>query len=164
MFFSNVIGFDGFIILLTIVNILLVALPTKKLSVKIQEQIKKVVYYPISVLQEKLNDIYDESQLDLQKLSLLHHKEERYHQIFVSITSILPLLGILGTVIALLNSANADIAILKSNFTSALTSTFWGLLGAIICKGVEGVISPIIEQNQHFLNLLLSRIDAAHDQ
>ena len=58
----------------------------------------------------------------------------------------LPLLGTLGTVIGLINnSINADA--LQSNFLYALTSTFWGLIGAIIVKFVDSMwISKIMQK------------------
>ena len=48
----------------------------------------------------------------------------------------LPLLGTLGTVIGLINnSVNPDA--LQTNFLYALTSTFWGLVGAIVLKFLD---------------------------
>jgi len=58
----------------------------------------------------------------------------------------LPLLGTLGTVIGLINnSINADA--LQSNFLYALTSTFWGLIGAIILKFLDELwISKLMQE------------------
>lgn len=57
----------------------------------------------------------------------------------------LPLLGTLGTVVGLINnSINADA--LQSNFLYALTSTFWGLIGAIIVKFVDAMWTSKIMQ------------------
>lgn len=57
----------------------------------------------------------------------------------------MPLLGTLGTVIGLINnSINADA--LQSNFLYALTSTFWGLVGAIIVKFVDAMWTSKIMQ------------------
>jgi len=58
----------------------------------------------------------------------------------------LPLLGTLGTVIGLINnSINAEA--LQSNFLYALTSTFWGLVGAIIVKFADTMwISKIMQK------------------
>ena len=159
MFFSNIIGYDGIIILLTIANILLIVLPIRTISFQVQRRIKKVVYLPIADLVERINKTNKKEELDLHELNHMHQRSEKLYQIFVSITSILPLLGILGTVIALLKSANADIEMLKTNFTFALTSTFWGLAGAIVCKALEGVLSPAVEHNGQSIALLMSRLD-----
>lgn len=49
-----------------------------------------------------------------------------------------PLLGTLGTVVSLIaNSVNPSE--LESNFLYALTSTFWGLVMALICKALESI-------------------------
>ena len=46
-----------------------------------------------------------------------------------------PLLGTLGTVVGLIN--NTVSGDLEKNFLLALTTTFWGLLFAILCKMLE---------------------------
>ncbi len=158
MFFSNIFGFDGIIMLLTILNVVLITVPVRTISLKVQGRLKKVVYLSVSVLEDRINK-KNNNELDLNELTHMHQQSEKLYQIFVAITSILPLLGILGTVIALLNSANADIELLKTNFTFALTSTFWGLMGAIICKALEGVLSPAVEHNGQALALLMTRLD-----
>ena len=84
---------------------------------------------------------------------ILHKKEKAktqtadlfYRFIQYSIEA-LPLLGTLGTVIGLIgNSIDADA--LQSNFLFALTSTFWGLVGAIILKFVDSIwISKLMQK------------------
>ncbi|MBE5951986.1 MAG: MotA/TolQ/ExbB proton channel family protein [Lachnospiraceae bacterium] len=74
---------------------------------------------------------------------VLHLKEkhktdtaELFYRFLKYAIDALPLLGTLGTVIGLINnSINADA--LQSNFLYALTSTFWGLVGAIILKFLD---------------------------
>ncbi len=160
MFFSNIIGFDGIIIMFSIVNVLIIVFPIRNISINVQKQLKKVVYLPIADLMEKINQNGKKESLDLNDLMHLHQRSEKLYQMFLAITSILPLLGILGTVIALLNTANADIETLKANFTFALTSTYWGLIGAIVCKVLEGVISPAVAHNGQFIEILMSRLDS----
>ena len=138
---------------------LLITLPIRMMSKKVERYIKKVVYLPISELVNKINATHQKEKLDLHALTHLHQRAEKLHHVFIAITSILPLLGILGTIIALLNSASADIVLLKTNFTFALTSTFWGLVGAIICKSLEGLISPALDHNGQSIQLLLTRMD-----
>jgi len=45
------------------------------------------------------------------------------------------------------------------NFTTALTSTFWGLIWAIVCKSLEGFIASRVAYNEESFSLLLQRID-----
>lgn len=62
------------------------------------------------------------------------------YSLFVNLTGIFPLLGILGTVISLLGMVG-DMTNVQDNFYGALTSTFWGLVFAIIFKFLDGIIS-----------------------
>ena len=65
----------------------------------------------------------------------------------MNITGIFPLLGILGTVVSLLGLVS-DMNNVAGNFYGALTSTFWGLIFAILFKFLDGIISPEIESNE----------------
>ena len=74
-----------------------------------------------------------------------------------------PLLGILGTVISLLGMVG-DMTNVQDNFYGALTSTFWGLVFAIIFKFLDGIISAKIEDNEKNVQLYLERNNAEHSQ
>ena len=80
----------------------------------------------------------------------------KLYSLFVNLTGIFPLLGILGTVIALLGMVN-DMTNVQGNFYGALTSTFWGLVFSIIFKMLDGVISSKIEDNEKNVQLFLER-------
>lgn len=80
----------------------------------------------------------------------------RLYSLFVNLTGIFPLLGILGTVISLLGLVS-DMSDVTGNFYGALTSTFWGLVFAIIFKFLDGVISPMIEDNEKSVAIFLER-------
>jgi biopolymer transport protein ExbB/TolQ len=68
------------------------------------------------------------------------------------ITVIFPFLGILGTVLALL-FVKTDFTEVNVNFLQALTSTFWGLIGAIGSKIGEGFISPNYEHVKDYFKI-----------
>lgn len=72
------------------------------------------------------------------------------YSVFVTLITIFPLLGMLGTVKSLivLNFAD-DNAILsaRNSFFDALTSTAWGIIFAIIFKVVNAVISKHTDDN-----------------
>ncbi len=61
------------------------------------------------------------------------------------LTTIFPLLGILGTVCALLQ-VSSDFSDVQGNFLIALSSTFWGLVAAIVSKAGEGLFSPDVDR------------------
>ena len=80
----------------------------------------------------------------------------KLYSIFVNMTGIFPLLGILGTVVSLLGLV-ADDTDVTGNFYGALTSTFWGLIFAIAFKFMDGIISAKIEDNEKTVALYLDR-------
>ena len=51
----------------------------------------------------------------------------------------------------------AELTDLQQNFFAALTSTFWGLVFAIIFKLLDGFLSARLEDNDKNVNLLLER-------
>ena len=81
------------------------------------------------------------------------------YSMYINITSIFPLLGILGTVLALLEMAE-DMTNVQMNFFAALTSTLWGLVFAIIYKLIDGRLSSIIEDNEKTVAFYLDRTTA----
>ena len=68
------------------------------------------------------------------------------YALFANLTGIFPLMGILGTVISLLPMV-MDMTNVQQNFFAALTSTFWGLVFAIIFKFMDGFLAAKIEEN-----------------
>lgn len=69
------------------------------------------------------------------------------YEVFQTGISIFPLLGMFGTVKALLNmDFTNDLAGAQLRFFDALTSTAWGIIFAIIFKIVNAVLAPFAEQ------------------
>ncbi|MBQ2823429.1 MAG: MotA/TolQ/ExbB proton channel family protein [Oscillospiraceae bacterium] len=69
-----------------------------------------------------------------------------FYTIFITTISIYPLLGMFGTVQALLSlDMSGDMNGLKENFFHALTSTAWGIIFAVIFKMINAIAKPGIE-------------------
>ncbi len=68
------------------------------------------------------------------------------------------MMGILGTVISLLSVTAMDMEMVQMNFMTALSSTFWGIIGAIICRVIEGALTPAVERNMDNFDILISKI------
>lgn len=66
------------------------------------------------------------------------------YSFFANITAVFPLLGILGTVVSLMNLSGTDD--LSANFSSALLTTFLGLVAAIIFKLMDSGIAPRLDR------------------
>lgn len=68
------------------------------------------------------------------------------YTLFITLISIFPLLGMLGTVKALLElDMTQERTSLQNNFFSALTSTAWGIIFAIGFKIANSFVQPKIE-------------------
>lgn len=78
--------------------------------------------------------------------------------IFINLISIFPLLGMLGTVTALLNlnfeEMNNE---LVDNFFSALTSTFWGAVFGMIFKVLDAIPNYYVESNNESYRIGIQR-------
>lgn len=153
--FKNLLGYDGLIILIGCFNGYL-AYQLKKRIAALYEVLNPTMYMPI---QKVIMKVHQEKTLDLHFIRGLKEKETRLFHIYASITTIFPLLGILGTIISLIRIVSMESDTLMLNFSTALTSTFWGLLGAIIFKSIGGILSGTSETNNDMLLLLFNRID-----
>ena len=98
----------------------------------------------------------DAKRLTETRVVAMRNHTGRLYSIFVNLTGIFPLLGILGTVISLLGMVK-DMDNVQGNFYGALTSTFWGLVFGIIFKFLDGIVSAKIEDNEKNVALFLER-------
>ena len=76
---------------------------------------------------------------------------------FTNITAVFPLLGILGTVFALMKSSGAEN--LSANFSTALTTTFLGLICAIFYKLLDSAISSKLDRALDEADYLIHKHD-----
>jgi len=153
--FKNIIGIDGIIFILAIVNYFI--------FIRIKEQINNLKYdlyeeksLLVSELQEtedykaKVGEIIKEKY---QGWENAHYDANKEYNMFIALNSIFPLLGIFGTILGLV-LINKDFTNIASNFILAITSTFWGLLFAMIFKTIEGYLSSELETtNERFKNI-----------
>jgi len=82
-------------------------------------------------------------------------KMNQTYGMFVNITAIFPLLGMLGTVWSLIPMVSMIGEIDIGRFFTALTSTVWGIVFAIIYKLVDARIGYKIEDNEKHCDHLL---------
>ncbi len=151
---QGLMGYDLLVVILIVINVGFVSVRLRSLSKQLDDHLKKVVYLPVSEALKSLASEKPET-INLHKLKHMREKEDRLYYSFVSITNILPLLGILGTVIALMMIDSFTTETISRNFMAALTSTFWGLVGATICKALEGPIAARVDANRENLSMLV---------
>ena len=96
------------------------------------------------------------STVDEERIVALRKHSEDLYSLFANVTSIFPLLGILGTVVSLLPMVS-NLSDMQTNFFAALTSTFWGLVFAILFKFLDGFLASRMEDNSRSVELLLAR-------
>lgn len=85
--------------------------------------------------------ITDDESLKLRESTC---RASMWYSLFVNITAVFPLLGILGTVMSLMNLSGTDD--LSANFSSALMTTFLGLIAAIFFKLIDAWISSRLDR------------------
>ncbi len=152
--FSNLAGFDSVIFILGVVNAIVYYFAYSAADA-LYKKMHLTVFVPDN------DDSNAQAQLKVSTLTEteiteLRTKCSKLYSLFVNLTGIFPLLGILGTVASLL-TVMEDMSNAQGNFYAALTSTFWGLVFAIIFKFLDGVISAKIEDNEKTVALFLQR-------
>lgn len=152
--FMNLLGFDMVIFLLAIVTGF-IYFKTKRSAEKLYKKLHLTVFVPNGGVSRKEAD-RDIKTLRESDVVDMRNQTGRLYSLFVNLTGIFPLLGILGTIISLLGMVN-DMSDIQGNFYGALTSTFWGLVFAIIFKIFDGIVSAKIEDNEKNVQLYLER-------
>ena len=91
------------------------------------------------------------------------NKDCAMHNVFSQLIPVFPLMGILGTVAGLMLETNAaDIEGMMASVDTALSSTFFGLVFAILLKIIDAVFpSTIIEDVEVMLDDYSKKIDIA---
>lgn len=157
--FMNFFGYDFFIFIAAAVT-LVVYFRLKKAVNELSEKMHPTIHISNGVDSSKQvhKEIYSMKEDDVVNM---RKRMGKLYSVFVNLTGIFPLLGILGTIISLLNMVSSFNDV-QGNFYGALTSTFWGLVFAIIYKFLDGIISARIEDNEQAVALYLDRNSETH--
>ena len=152
--FGNLLGFDMLILLAAAVNGA-VCYAARREALRLYNTMHQTKYVPSwraapGAAAESLRAVDEEVVISMR------NRSERLYSIFINITGVFPLLGILGTVVSLLPMV-ANLADMQQNFFAALTSTFWGLVFAIVFKLLDGFLSSKMDDNDKSVTMLLER-------
>lgn len=153
IFAGNFFRFDFIIFIAAIANFwcyLLVRRSANRLYNKMHFTIFIPSHDPYS---QSSQDIFSISETDI---IIMRKKAGALYNVFTTLTSIFTLFGILGTVLSLIPVVGQSES-MKSNFFVSLTSTFWGIVFAIIFKILDAFISGKIEDNEKTVALYLDR-------
>ncbi len=153
IFIGNLWKFDIIIFVLALIN-LWCFIAVKNVTNKLHKR----MYYTIFVPSHRDNGPLpsEVSEIDETEIITLRKKSGILYNIFSTLTSLFTMLGILGTVISLIPMVE-DMDVIKANFFVALTSTFWGLVFAVIFKILDASISGRIDDNEKTVALFLER-------
>ena len=150
----NLWGFDLVIVLVALGNALCFA-ATRRQANELYRRLHRLIFVPSRREHPELL-ARELSAVDEEEIIQLRHRSESLYAVYVNVTAIFPLLGILGTVLSLLPMV-ADLSNMQMNFFAALTSTLWGLIFAILFKLLDGFLSARMEDNDKSVALLLER-------
>jgi len=156
---NNLFGYDLLIILVAIFT-LGYFLFVMWHSDKVYSSIFTQGYMPDDEFDEEEKKPPTKKELKEKKNNLRSMREtsEKYYSMFVNLTSIFPLMGILGTVIALIPMVD-QLADMEGSFFVALTSTLWGLLFAIVFKMLDGILTPRLDRNERGIEDYLESLE-----
>lgn len=155
---TNLLGYDLLIMIVALVNGLYIYPRARRASIQLRDHLQPKVYVPIELLMERIRG-KDNKKIDLNAMKSMRSDEIHFYSIFTSINSAFPMLGMLGTIFSLLGMLDLSQQEVALNFSVALTSTFWGLVFALVFKAIDAALSPVVEQNQENLKLILERLD-----
>lgn len=96
---------------------------------------------------DRRNGIKADLALSAEECAALSRSSDRasfFYTLFLNITAVFPLMGILGTVWSLMKLSGADD--ISASFGMALRTTLWGLIFAIIFKLLDSLISPKLDR------------------
>lgn len=156
---DNFLSFDFIIFLLAGLNIF-VLVKTSVYSKQLYKTLNPYCWIPggdtsLREIQEKFAQQKDKSSES--DIIQLRRKMNTYYVIYENLTAIFPLLGLLGTVVSLLPLVGEMGEIVTGLFFSALTSTMWGIIFAIVFKALNGYLSSGIEDNEKNIEIYLQR-------
>ncbi len=139
--FKNLLGFDLIIMLLAAANGAVFYMAYKTAQ-KLAKDLSSDGLWQADM---RIDENSSGKRLMDKEIIALRNNAELWYTWYVNISAIFPLLGILGTVIALIgmqgNSMTAD-----NSFLLALTSTFWGLIFSIAFKSLQTLIEAKLDE------------------
>ena len=138
---KNVFGFDLIILALGALNFYIM-LKAKKAA---EELVKKLNTDGVSQADMRRGKKSKAARLTDEDIIALRNKAENLYTLYVNISAVFPLFGILGTVIALIGM-QGNLGGMDDGFLMALTSTFWGLVFSIVFKFLQTIVENKLDE------------------
>ena len=111
---------------------------------RIEEALKRRNYiYTLNAASREMEENEDESASitpdTIRKYETEFNNKCSWHDVLVQCIPVFPLLGILGTVAGLMLHQSEGVDAMMTSLNTALDTTFWGLIFAILLKVIEAV-------------------------
>ena len=140
----NLLGYDSIIFIVMFITVFLLARAknaNKNLYSVLGEPCVKRKENSLKL--ESTRKLKEASEAEIMEIRLI---QDKLYGAFVTLVSVFPLLGMIGTVYALLKldlTGTGDS--ITNNFFGALTSTFWGAIFGVGFKIADCFLNPLIE-------------------
>ncbi len=95
-------------------------------------------------------------QLTARELLRCREVMNKRYALYSNLTTMFPLMGMLGTVVSLIPMVNSIGTETTGLFFSALTSTFWGIVFALVFKLLDASISYKIDDNEKHMEYMFN--------
>lgn len=152
--FQNLIGFDALIFIAAFINAYVFWLARNSAN-ELYSKMHRTVYTPTYI--KDIDNITDDIEnLTENTVSAIREKAIGLYTLYVNISAIFPLLGILGTVVSLIGMVD-NMGNISTGFFAALTSTFWGIIFSIIFKIADGAISTKLDDAEKAAELFMRK-------
>lgn len=110
-----------------------------------KELVKKLGTDGVSQADMRRGKASKAERLTDEEIIAMRNRAENLYTLYVNISAVFPLFGILGTVIALIGMQDG-LGAMDSGFLMALTSTFWGLVFSIIFKFCQTIVENKLDE------------------
>ena len=159
IFIKNLMGFDWIIFVMMAVNFA-VFFSARTMVNTIYSHFN-FNDYMVNLNDEAKAAIKQTTKKEKQQLTareLLRYREamNKRYALYSNLTTMFPLMGMLGTVVSLIPMVNSIGTENTGLFFSALTSTFWGIVFALIFKLLDASISYKIEDNEKHMEYMFN--------
>lgn len=142
-------GFIDFLIILLFVFNVFLFLRIRADAVKIHGAVYRKDYFGLLPDDTKKRLSKDRAvnakEMPINDLFNIRENMNSKYAFFTNFTTMFPLMGMLGTVVSLIPMVDKMGEQSTGLFFTALTSTFWGIVAAILCKVLDAFISPVID-------------------
>lgn len=105
-----------------------------------------ICFVLVLLVKNEINDETEKMESNPDWAIKLRKRLNLFYSLFTTMITIFPLLGMFGTVIALLNlnfsGVDVEMENIKNNFFNALTSTAWGIVFSVLFKCANAFIAP----------------------